>query len=191
MSQSDLFAEAEDTRTHRLFFALWPDDALRAEIARTDASLEAGHASGGRPLRPQKYHLTLQFLGDFRPLQPSVVDAARHAAQAVRSPAFDLSLDHAGSFSGSDVWWLGAHDIAPALAQLWDTLGAELAKAGVRVKSAPSFSPHLTIRRNVRRRIAPVAIAPLHWAVREFVLVDSLVGLGTYRIVDRWALAPR
>jgi 2'-5' RNA ligase len=176
MQQPDLLAPASDETVHRLFFALSPDAALRQQIAEASTQLEREYAPGGRRLNPDRYHLTLQFLGDFQPLRPSVVDAARQAADSVRLPAFEISLDHAGSFPGSNVWWLGTHGMAPGLQALWDALGAALARAGVQVKSSQRFAPHLTIRRDVRRQIEPVAIGPLHWAVRDFVLFDSRPG---------------
>jgi 2'-5' RNA ligase len=176
MQQPDLLVPARDETVHRLFFALSPDAALRQRIAEVSLQLEREHAPGGRALKPDRYHLTLQFLGDFQPLRPSVVDAARQAADSIQLPAFDLSLDHAGSFPGSNVWWLGTHGVAPGLQALWDALGAALARVGVQVKSSQRFAPHLTIRRDVRRQVEPLAIGPLHWAVRDFVLFDSIPG---------------
>ena len=45
----------------RLFFALWPDSAVRAVL---QASCQAVTVScGGRPVPPRNYHLTLAFLG--------------------------------------------------------------------------------------------------------------------------------
>jgi 2'-5' RNA ligase len=44
------------------------------------------------------------------------------------------------------------------------------------VKSSQRFAPHLTIRRDVRRQVEPLAIGPLHWTVRDFALFDSIPG---------------
>jgi 2'-5' RNA ligase len=184
MQQPDLLVPARDEAVHRLFFALSPDAGLRQRIADVSLQLEREHAPGGRALKPDRYHLTLQFLGDFQPLRQSVVDAARQAADAVRLPAFELCLDHAGSFSGSNVWWLGTRGVAPGLQALWDALGAALARAGVQVKSPQRFAPHLTVRRDVRRQVEPIAIGPLHWTVREFVLFDSRPGQ-PYEVLHR------
>ena len=41
----------------RLFFALWPDDAVRAELARWSRELHA--LCGGRITPPEKLHVTL------------------------------------------------------------------------------------------------------------------------------------
>ncbi|MDR0181688.1 RNA 2',3'-cyclic phosphodiesterase [Lysobacter arvi] len=183
------FDDAQDGRMHRLFFALWPDDALRARIAETAASVVADHAPGGRPLKPARYHVTMQFLGDFRPLPPSLLDDARAAADAVRSPAFDLSLDQVGSFRGANVWWLGSQQAPDALRALYDALGRSLLQHRVPVKASTSFAPHLTVQRDVRRHIAPIPVPPLAWAVREFVLIDSDPGRGApYEVVGRWPL---
>jgi 2'-5' RNA ligase len=175
---------------HRLFFALWPDEVLRSRIAKTTASVVREHAPGGRSLKPDRYHVTLQFLGDFRPLPASLIDDARAAAAAVRSPAFDLSLDEVGSFRGANVWWLGAQHAPDALHALYGALGHCLAKRRVPVKSAASFVPHLTVQRDVRHHIAPSPVPPLAWPVREFVLIDSQPGRGTpYEVIGRWSLA--
>lgn len=172
--------------THRLFFALWPDDALRARIAATAAQLEDEHAPGGRRLKPERYHVTLQFLGDFRPVPERLREDAMAAAASVRSPAFELALDCAGSFSGANVWWLGSQSTPDGLRVLWDALGHALAQRGVPVRSGGSFVPHLTIQRDVRRHLStPVAMLP--WHVREFVLLDSHSGR-PYDLLGRWPL---
>ncbi|WP_342315577.1 RNA 2',3'-cyclic phosphodiesterase [Lysobacter sp. FW306-1B-D06B] len=174
---------------HRLFFALWPDDALRARIAATAGALVQAHAPGGRALKPDRYHVTLQFLGDFRPLPETLLASARAAADSVRAAAFELPLDQLGSFRGSDVWWLGSQETPEGLRRLWDALGRALAQQRVPVKSAASFVPHLTIQRDVRRHLAPTPVPALSWPVREFVLIDSQPGRGTpYDVVGRWSL---
>lgn len=183
------FDDAPTGELHRLFFALWPDDALRPHIAATAASVVSEHAPGGRPLKPDRYHVTLQFLGDFRPLPTSLVEDAKAAAAAVRSPAFELSLDEVGSFRGANVWWLGSKHSPDGLRALFDALGRSLAQHRVPVKSSASFVPHLTVQRDVRRFIAPTPVPPLPWPVREFVLIDSQPGRGTpYEVIGRWPL---
>ncbi|HEY5781616.1 MAG TPA: RNA 2',3'-cyclic phosphodiesterase [Lysobacter sp.] len=185
---SGLGGHAAQDGMHRLFFALWPDDSLRQRIDETAAQLEREHAPGGRRLRADRYHLTLQFLGDFQPLPPSLVDDACAAAGTVRQAPFDLTLDCAGSFRGSNVWWLGSHAVPPGLQQLWDRLGQSLLQARVRVKSSSQpFAPHLTIQRDVRRHIALLPTSPLRWHVGEFALIDSQPGR-PYTVLGRWPL---
>jgi len=182
--------DASGAQMHRLFFALWPDDALRARIAGTAASVLSEHAPGGRALNPERFHMTLQFLGDFRPLPAALVEDARAAAATLRSPAFELVLDELGSFRGANVWWFGTRHVPDALRALYDALGRSLAELHVPTKPAANFVPHLTVQRDVRRHIANAPLPPLAWPVREFVLVDSQPGRGTpYELIGRWPLA--
>ena len=192
MPQPDLLGRADpagDDATHRIFFALWPDTALRERIAATVVQLERGNPSGGRRLDADRYHLTLQFLGDYRPLRQSVLDAAITAAESVQSAAFDLVLDCAGSFPGARVGWLAPGAMPAALQALWDSLAGALARERVQVRSPAAFNPHLTVLRGVRKPLASTPIEPLHWPVREFVLIDSVSGAHpAYRVLGRWPL---
>jgi 2'-5' RNA ligase len=173
---------------HRLFFALWPDAATRTAIAAaTDAVLQAQPAQGRR-LRPDRYHLTLQFLGDIpAERRDAVLAAATAAAANVDSQAFDLVLDQAGGFANAHVWWLGPAGGPDGLRALWDALAVELPHHGVKPKASPGFSPHLTIVRDVAARLPATPIAPIRWRVDRFVLIDSQPPK-PYRIVGEWRL---
>lgn len=183
-------AEVPRGPPHRLFFALWPDAALRAAIAASAGELAQTHPNDGRRLRADRYHMTLQFLGDiFAPQRAEVVARATQAAQRVASPAFDLVLDQAGGFPNARVWWLAPGDVPEGLRQLWDALGAALLHAGQKAKASPGFSPHLTIVRDVGARLPAAPIAPLRWHVDRFVLIDSQPPK-PYRLVGEWLLHP-
>jgi 2'-5' RNA ligase len=178
---------SDGPQRHRLFFALWPDDALRHSIDEAAARLEKELAPGGRRLNAARLHMTLQFLGDFASLPPALLDDACAAAAQVRASPFGLELDRAGSFRGSNVWWLGPTETPAGLQELWESLGTALRQRDVPMRPAPAFSPHVTIQRNVRRHLSATPIAPLPWPVRDFVLVDSQSGQ-PYRIIERWPL---
>lgn len=172
---------------HRLFFALWPDEAVRGCIDATAAGIERAHAPGGRRLRRDRLHLTVQFLGDFALLPDELVEAARNAAARITCEAFVLTLDHAGSFRGSRVWWLGCRECPSGLQALWDALGQALADVDIAVEAHPRFTPHVTIQRNVRKPLAPTTVTPIEWPVSEFVLIDSQAEAG-YTQIGRWPL---
>ena len=168
---------------HRLFFALWPDAAVRGAIAHAASLLD--DATGGRVTAPGSYHLTVLFLGDFQPLPESVLSAAMAAGASTRIDAFALSLDRVGGFPRSRVLWLGP-DVTPS--------GLLALHAGLRQALVPQvspraeapFVPHVTIRRNVRA--VPQFTPPVvRWPVRDFVLVDSQPGM-SYRVLARWPL---
>lgn len=174
--------------THRLFFALWPDDEVRRAITARATEFAGACAPGGRPVAPQRYHLTLQFLGSFAALPEAVVEGAIAAGDNVHAPELTLLLDRIGSFERNRVWWLGC-DPSPGLLHLRGELGRALAAAGLRTDATP-FVPHVTLGRGQPPRLRPRAIDPLAWPLRDFVLVDSATGAPAYRIVRRWPLEP-
>jgi RNA 2',3'-cyclic 3'-phosphodiesterase len=174
--------------THRLFFALWPGEDVRNAIAARATDFDAACAPGGRAVAPQRYHLTLQFLGSFAGLPEATVEGAIAAGQQVCAPEFTLLLDRIGSFEHNRVWWLGC-DLSPALRHLHGELRSALAAVGLRADVAP-FVPHVTLGRGQKQRLQPQAVDPLAWPLRDFVMVDSAAGAPAYRIVRRWPLDP-
>ena len=175
----------------RLFFALWPGAAVRSAIAAATRRLEAAHRIGGRPLAPARYHLTLQFLGDFDPRAQSVIDAAIIAADEVRMRRFELRIDRSGSFGGRRVGWLGPARVPPGLQGLSTALGQALDRHGVPREGdgAGPWIPHVTVLRGMRGALPALEIAPLEWAVDGFVLIRSQPGHAGYDVLQHWALA--
>ena len=141
----------------------------------------------GRRVDPAKYHVTLHFLGGWAEMPADVVAACSEAAASVRASAFHLVVDHAGSFARSRVGWLAPSGNS-GLDALWSGLGHALREQGVEYRAAETFSPHVTVLRNLSRRVEDVPIDPLSWPVDDFVLVHSHGG--RYEILGRWALAP-
>ena len=174
---------------HRLFFALWPDDDVRGAMRDRAQAIETACTPGGRSTSPGRYHMTLQFLGSFRPLPEAIVDSAIAAADTLRTSAFELVLDRAGSFQRSRVWWLGCAE-SPALQGLHAQFAVALRSVGLGSPDPAPFAPHVTVGRNPRCPVRAHPIDPLPWPVREFVLVDSAAGAPAYRIVRRWPLEP-
>lgn len=170
---------------HRLFFALWPDDALR-DAMRATVERAAVFDGRGRRVAPEKYHLTLHFVGGWAAFPEDVAAAARRAGAAVEAGAFHLVVDHAGGFARSRVGWLAPSGNS-GLDALWSSLGHALDAEGVEHRVAEIFSPHLTVLRDVRGRLAETPVDPLSWPVEDFVLVHSLAG--RYDVIDRWPLA--
>lgn len=194
MQQSSLFGDTPQRGsipTHRLFFALWPGPDVRARLHRLAQDLEAAQASGGRLINPHRYHLTLQFLGDFDRLPQALAHSALAAAESVRAPAFGLRVDRAGSFANREIpWWLGSAEPDPGLALLWDRLGLALAKAGVKIVSGHrAHAPHVTVVRGAARGLGPLAVEPVEWRVDRFVLLHSVLGARSeYTVLGEWRL---
>jgi 2'-5' RNA ligase len=169
----------------RLFFALWPDDAVCHALAAAARPLL--DACRGRRIPKRNYHLTLAFLGSVPEEQ---LDALRAAAGRVRAEPFDLRLDTHGHWRGPKVAWLGCSGPPPAARALAAALWAALAPIGFQPDPRP-FRPHLTVLRGCPACDWPGPVAPVDWLVRDFALVrsETLPEGPRYSVLERWPLA--
>jgi 2'-5' RNA ligase len=188
---ADLFGEAEAPKalTDRLFFGLFPDAATAARITELAQDLRAKHGLRAKPHAEGRFHVTLFHLGDFPGLPMDLVRSSMAAAGAMKAAPFDVTFDHATSFSGrpkNRPFILKGSDEALADLQAYRAaLGVSLAKAGV--KTTPAFTPHVTLLYD-DPIIEPDPIAPLSWSVRELVLIRSHMGKSLHEPLGRWAL---
>lgn len=146
--------------------------------------------------QPERYHLTLQFLGPVRELAP-VVDGLG-AAVADRVP-FTFRLGGAGAFpkpGRARVVWIGAAAGGEGLVALAGAVAAGLRPAGYE-PDRQTFHPHLTVARlkvpdNVADVLAAIGPDPVGDAfpVGEIVLYESrLSSKGpTYTVLERFLL---
>lgn len=175
----------------RLFFALWPDEALRAALA--DAARPLLAACDGRPVPASNYHLTLAFLGGVEQARVAEIRAAgieaKGEAGADAGP-FKLVLDSHGHWRRAGVAWLGSRRPPEAAGRLARLLWEALEPLGFEAEQRP-FRPHLTVLRGCRRCGEVGPVTPVAWPVRDFVLVRSETRPegARYQIVDRWGLA--
>ncbi len=167
----------------KLFFAIWPDQAVRNGLLRIGRDLPP---HGGRVSHPEDLHLTLVFLGPVTAEQyPCVVQAAG----TIQGMPFELTIDRVGYWSRPRILWCAPAGTPQPLQNLVAELQRELLSCGFRPEKRP-YSPHVTLARKsqpVEFRLLP---EPLHWSAREFVLVASESGgePPRYRILERWPL---
>lgn len=189
MQQSSLGGFAPPHPTDRLFFAVMPPPEVAGQVAALADRLRGDLGLRGRPRPTGHLHVTLHHLGDFAGLPKRRVDEASAAAAGVRLPAFEARFDRVGSFRGRagkhPFVLLGAEDPA-GLAGLYGCLGAQLAAAGL-VRPERAFVPHLTLLYDACT-VAPQPVDPVHWTVREFLLIHSLLERTEYRVLGRWPL---
>ena len=152
----------------RLFFALWPDDAVRAELARWSRELHA--LCGGRTTRPENLHVTLAFLGG---VEDARVAEIERAADTAGLRACTLILDRAGYWKHNRIAWAGASLVPPELAALVSELRGALAKSRIAFDAKP-FASHVTLLRGAREPRAMPALAPVEWRLAGFALVQSV-----------------
>ncbi len=169
-------------RPLRLFFALWPDNAARAALARSSLAIQ--RVAGGRATRADSIHLTLAFLGDCDPARLGELSVA---AAGVPIRPFELVFDGAGFWKHNRIAWAGAKEPPQALETLVGGLRGALADARFAFDQKP-FVPHITLVRKVRADCAMPALEPIHWQVRDFVLARSVMrpAGSDYLVVARW-----
>ena len=170
---------------HRVFFALWPDDATRSAISR--ATRDAVRASAGRPIAKDRFHLTVAFLGELSGAGLAVARAVPPIVVNGAVGAFELTLDALGVWPESKILWLAPSDPPPALGELEAGLWDALIERGFRGEDR-TYRPHITLAR--RSRPLDAAVEPVRWSVSELALVESFPdGRNVhYEVLERWPL---
>jgi 2'-5' RNA ligase len=169
--------------TDRLFLAALPDDETASRIADLARRLRIGHGLAGKPLDPERLHVTLFHIGDSVGLCRDTVDAAMERAATVAMPAFKVAFDRVMSFRNGALVLCGEES----------TIGLEILQQRLsdgfdaRPMPARPFTPHVTLLRD-SHRVEDHDIEPIAWTVREIVLVHSLLGQTTHRPLARLPL---
>ena len=162
----------------RLFIAV----PLPQEIADRAAACLTGALPALRPVRPERMHITLAFLGWVGDDRLAAATEAAQAAAAGHAP-FDLTLDHAGRFPSTGrprAVWLGSTAGTDELARLAADARRELTDRSFALQDRPFF-PHLT-----HARVRADASGPESRTVA--VAVDGLVVPELRVRVDRIAV---
>jgi RNA 2',3'-cyclic 3'-phosphodiesterase len=192
-AQSDLFGQTSGTHaeTHRLFFALMPDDPVRQHISAAATWLEEQHPQlRARWVKPERFHATLKFLGDYPELPVDELEKAKSAADKLSAAPFDWTLDYAASFRGREPPCVLRSTVVPQLLMvLWQNLGKALSHAGLHVPIERQFTPHVTLAYGKRELMAATLGEPISWHVSDFVLIHNVVGKGNYQVLGSWPLS--
>ena len=163
----------------RLFLALWPSPGVRDQLLSwRDAWRWPSNAT---PVRPERLHLTLHFLGD--------VAAARlpELADGLRVPFQPFELH----FGAAQLWQHGIAVLEPAkaperLLSLHAALGEALRALALPPESR-SYRPHVTLARRAGHAIPPEGGPAIRWRVRSYVLIHSSLGARpAYTVLQRY-----
>ncbi|MCF6506147.1 RNA 2',3'-cyclic phosphodiesterase [Blastococcus sp. MG754426] len=182
--------------TRRLFFAVDPPDPARRDLERALGPLRdlPGAPRWGRP---ERWHLTLLFLGAVpEPVVPRLVASAAPAVAA--TPPMALRLAGGGRFGSlrrPQVAWTGLEGDVEPLVALAGRLAAVARTLGLPVEDRP-FRPHLTLGRWRPGRPAdgtvPDRLAGYRgpeWPVQEIRLWESRLGPApAYTVIAAWPL---
>jgi 2'-5' RNA ligase len=149
---------------HRLFFAFWPDDALRASLEAARARL---FPLAGRPVDPSNLHVTAAFLG--------AVDAAkldRLAELAGPVAPLPIVFDRLEHWARPRVLVAVASQPPARLRAIVDGLWQRLDRLGFAREARP-WVPHLTLVRDLRSLRPGLVWPPVEWTVYRIRLVES------------------
>ena len=182
-------------RTRRVFFALWPDEEVRAALAH--ATHKAVRASGGRPVPMHNLHATLLFLGSVaESCLPDLIAIGSLVASAseVRTSAPELVFERIEFWAKAHLLVATtaapasgpAHAVAVALAEM---LQRETSRLGLTHDLKP-FRAHVTLARRVVRVSRSFDMRAVHWALNEFALVESRTAPegSQYSVLESFAL---
>ncbi|MGD2112378.1 MAG: RNA 2',3'-cyclic phosphodiesterase [Gammaproteobacteria bacterium] len=169
--------------TRRLFFALWPDTAVRQAI---DTFSRKRIRKLARRVPEGKLHITLAFAGA---VTPTVQACLEEAAGRIVAAPFELGIDRAGYWPGPRIIWIGPSQIPPALWGLVGGLRRVFESCGLEPEKR-AWRPHITLARKAGRALAIDRFEPIPWSIRDFSLVESVTDPGGagYRLLRRWAL---
>lgn len=172
--------------TARVFFALWPDEALRKKLHKASGLLHRAH--GGRQMQPDSVHLTLLFIGALARERLAELQAA---AANIQLPRFEIACDRADCWAHNHIAFLTASQPPVGLVDLVHTLEAQVAATGIDFDRRP-HKPHITLVRNAdcTKASQKPALPPILWAARDFVLVESNSNRdgASYSELARWRL---
>jgi 2'-5' RNA ligase len=176
--------------TSRVFFALWPDEEVRAAIE--SLARDCVLRIGGRAPDAANLHLTMAFIGEVPADRVPVLREIGKCVSALLSP-FTLTLDRIGAFRKQEIAWVGTARANPPIQALADHLTARLTSAGFELDRRP-FHPHVTLARRARTRELDAQLGdwatPIVWNVTALTLAASKHTQGALRYVtvDSWPL---
>ena len=138
------------------------------------------------PTPPERWHVTLAFLGDVA--GPQDVSGAL-ARQLAGTSAFDLRLEGSGTFGRNGPVWVGVAGDVPALHDLAADVREAATAAGV-VLERRAYRPHLTVGK--RGNPQPARLADYRgptWRAQEVELVRSDLGRTVvHTVLERYPL---
>lgn len=168
----------------RLFFALWPDETVRAQLGHLAHKLVH---KDGRSVAAENLHITLVFLGSVTAERRACVE---RVAGGIRGKGFRLTLDRVGHWPKPRVLWASSDDMPAGLLALVRDLSEGLRACGFTPEVRP-YRAHLTLARKVSRARPGLTMDPVAWDIDRFCLVRSLtLSEGAkYEVLASWPLA--
>ncbi len=176
------------------FFAVQPEARARAEMAAAEGRFRKILRVSGTAVGVDSLHLTLCPAGRSDGLRQPLESALLAAAATVQGQGFGVTLDTAMRFTaraGQFPLVLCADSASSAAAlKLRMAIAAAQSRVGLQVSAVSSFMPHVTLQCGPMIDAIEEAISPIHWKVREFVLIRSFFGQSRHQVIGSWPLQP-
>jgi 2'-5' RNA ligase len=188
--QGSLMGMEAVPETGSLFLGIFPPPAACEAIAIETDALRVEHSLVGQPIKSNRLHATLHYLGEHAIERGDIIDKACVAASRVAHAGFGMTLANASSFSTRNdrhPCILLCPEERPPIHGLWRELGNQLMAVGLGRYLKRDFVPHVTVLYDSRVLI-PQAIEPVRWQVQDFSLVRSQPGRNDYEFLATWAL---
>jgi len=170
------------------FFAVLPPPAVAQSIHTLGHQLRRSIGLRGKPIGPDRYHITLCGTGVFGEVPFETIELLKQIGATIQDPVFDVFFDLTAAFSGSygkRSLVLTASDTLPALLALQTRLHDAMLGANLPVDER--FNPHITLLYD--KRPAPrIEIRRLSFTVLEFVLIRSVHGTSRHEHLAHWSL---
>lgn len=167
----------------RLFFALWPDAAVRAALAQSSRELLGRRV---KRVPEANLHITLAFAG---PVTAAVRQCLEQQAAGIRGTPFELTLERVGHWPRPRILWAGPVHTPPELWSLVGGLNSAFEACGLARETRP-YQAHVTLARKISRAPTATSIEPIRWSISDFCLVESVAGPqgASYRVLTSWTL---
>jgi 2'-5' RNA ligase len=174
-------------QSNHLMLMLFPEDTVARRIAALAGMLRRDYRLKGKPFPADRLHITLCDLEHHVDLPPELVATAQAAAATVSRPSFEVAFDRVETWGASQSLVLVGDEGLSELTSFRRALIGALKGAGLGAWLKASFTPHVTLLRD-DGIVEEQTVETFRWTVREFVLVNSLVGQSKYVHLARWAL---
>jgi RNA 2',3'-cyclic 3'-phosphodiesterase len=174
-----------------LFFALLPEAPAATQAHKVAHQHHADRRMRGQPMAKDRLHITLLSAGGFIGGVPSrFMDLMLGVGDAVSLAPFEITLDRAVSFARSTgkrpYVLLGSDGVADVMPLHCGLVGA-MFRSALDLPIPPGFNPHMTLLYDGAHHME-LPIQPISWIAREFVLIESHVGLTRHYVRGRWPL---
>ena len=169
-----------EVESSRLFFALWPDDQTRLELAGLSRSIEA---KGFRPIQLHNVHITLVFLGQVDSTSELLI---KDSVKGIYARPFVLTFDQLSYWSRPKVLCLTCSQFNDEVEMLVAALNSEVASCGLQTDTRP-YQPHITLARHAKY-LPHINFEPIIWRADSFCLVESYSEPGgvNYIVRQQW-----